>query len=154
MNASMEVLTAGHVVVLGLAVLLLACQPHVETRGHITDPNMLRKVTVGVQDQNAVRNLLGSPSAVSTFGNDVWYYINERTEAVAFFKPKVLERQIVAISFTNGDDKIIEKITHYDASDARDIDVVDRQTPTAGTEKTLLQQLFGNVGRFTGRKDP
>lgn len=154
MTGTMDALTGGHIFILGLAVLLLACQPHVETRGHVTDPNILGKVAVGVQNQDDVRNLLGSPSAVSTFGSDVWYYINERTESVAFFKPKVLERQIVAISFTNGDNKIIEKITHYDVSDARDIDVVDRQTPTAGNEKTLLQELFGNVGRFTGRNDP
>ncbi len=136
-------------VVVGLALLLLACQPRVDTRGHMTDPDALRTVAVGVHNQDDVRDLLGSPSAVSTFGGDVWYYISERTQSVAFFKPQVLERQVIAISFTDGDDKVVKEIARYDKSDAREIELVDRRTPTAGNETTLLQDLFGNIGRFT-----
>ena len=141
-------------VVVGLGLLLLACQPRVDARGHITDPDALRTVAVGVHNQDDVRYLLGSPSAVSTFGGDVWYYISERTESVAFFKPKVLERQVIAISFTDGDDKVVKEIARYDKSDAREIELVDRRTPTAGNETTLLQDLFGNFGRFTRPAGP
>ena len=36
----------------------------------------------------------------------------------------------------------------YTLADARDVDPVDRVTPTEGRELTLLQQLLGNIGRF------
>ena len=34
--------------------------------------------------------------------------------------------------------------------DAQDVDPVDRETPTEGRDLTLLQQLFGNIGKFSG----
>ena len=35
-------------------------------------------------------------------------------------------------------------------SDGQDITPVGRETPTEGTELTLMQQLFGNLGRLPG----
>ena len=32
--------------------------------------------------------------------------------------------------------------------DAQKIEMVDRVTPTAGKELTILKQIFGNIGRF------
>ena len=37
----------------------------------------------------------------------------------------------------------------YTLADSRDIDPVGRITPTEGRDLTLLQQLFGNIGRFS-----
>ena len=41
-------------------------------------------------------------------------------------------------------------IKKYDLSDSRDISMVSRITPTAGKEITVLEQIMGNVGRFSG----
>ncbi len=130
-----------------LGLILVACAPRVDTRGHVTDPDALRELAVGIHDQSDVKGMLGSPSAISTFGDEVWYYIGERTERIAFFKPEVLERQIVAIRF--GDDGMVKEIVDYDKNDGREVKLVKRQTPTQGNETTLLQELFGNLGRFT-----
>ena len=140
-------LTGRAAVIAALGLVLLACAPRVDTRGHVTDPDALRELAVGIHDQSDVKGMLGSPSAVSTFGDEVWYYIGERTERVAFFKPEVLERQIVAIRF--GDDGTVKEIVDYNKDDGRELKLVKRQTPTQGHETTLLQELFGNIGRFT-----
>jgi hypothetical protein len=39
--------------------------------------------------------------------------------------------------------------------DARQIEMVDRRTPTAGNELGFLRQIFGNLGRFdAGKANP
>lgn len=35
-----------------------------------------------------------------------------------------------------------------DKSAGREIDIVDRETPTPGKDETILQQMLGNLGRF------
>ena len=39
---------------------------------------------------------------------------------------------------------------NYDLTDGKDVDMVTRITPTAGKELTVLEQIMGNVGRFSG----
>ena len=35
-------------------------------------------------------------------------------------------------------------------ADSKDIDPVDRVTPTEGRKLNVLQEIFGNIGRFGG----
>ena len=44
----------------------------------------------------------------------------------------------------------LQTIKSYDLADGRDITMVARITPTAGKELTVLEQIMGNVGRFSG----
>jgi len=44
--------------------------------------------------------------------------------------------------------EIVKKITQLSLKDGEKIEMVDRITPTAGKEMTILKQIFGNVGRF------
>ena len=56
------------------------------------------------------------------------------------------ERSIVVVSFdTTG---YVEETAVYHLEDGRQIDPVDRITPTEGRELTVLQQLLGNFGRL------
>ena len=53
---------------------------------------------VGEDSKSTVREKLGSPSAVSTFDSNAWYYISQTTDRVAFYKPRVIKRDVVAIN--------------------------------------------------------
>jgi len=44
----------------------------------------------------------------------------------------------------------VEDVFTYTENDRREVELVSRVTPTAGNELSLIQQLFGNVGRFGG----
>ena len=46
----------------------------------------------------------------------------------------------------------VQTIKNYDLSDAQNIAMVARITPTSGKELTVLEQILGNVGKFSGRK--
>lgn len=135
-----------HSIVTTLALVAVACSPTVASRGHVTDPLALAALTPGQSTDADVEIALGSPSTRGTFRDDVWYYMSERTESFAFFNPKVIERQIVAVVFDG--QGVVDDIVTYNEVDGRKVEIVSRVTPTAGNELTLIQQLFGNVGRF------
>lgn len=118
----------------------------IDTRGNLPDPETVLQVQPGVHDRNQVVSILGTPSTVATFEDNTWYYISRRTERIAFFKPEVVDQQVLVVKFD--DDGLVSEMKVYGLEDSQEIEPVDRVTPTAGRELTVLQQLFGNIGRF------
>ena len=135
-----------------LALALAACTGRVDTRGNLADPEVISQITPGESTRGTVEDLLGSPTTVATFNDSTWYYIGRKTERFAFFEPEVLEQQVVAIHFDQAGTVTDVKI--YGPDDAREVELVERTTPTAGRELTVLQQLFGNLGRFNTEEGP
>jgi outer membrane protein assembly factor BamE (lipoprotein component of BamABCDE complex) len=126
--------------------LATGCAPTVDVRGHMPTAEQLDRLAPGLQSRNDVIEILGSPSMVATFGDEVWYYVGEKTERIAFLEPEVLERTIIAVKFDqNGRMTAIDRLG---LKEGKEIEPVDRVTPTAGKELTLLEQLLGNMGRF------
>jgi len=134
--------------ILVLLAALSACAPIVNVRGQEPDPDALAAIEPGQTSRRDVQQALGSPSTEGVFRTNVWYYMSERTETVAFFEPELIERKIIAIVFD--DREVVEDVFTYTENDRREVELVSRVTPTAGNELSLIQQLFGNVGRFAG----
>lgn len=127
--------------------LLGACSPRIDQRGNLLDPEAVLAIQPGVQTKDQVAQLLGTPSTVATFDDKTWYYISKRTETTAFFAPDITDQQVLIVKFDDID--MVEKVQLYGMNEAYEIDPVSRSTPTHGQRLTILQQLFGNVGRFT-----
>lgn len=134
----------------GAAILVSGCQPRIDQRGNKPDEDQVVQITPGVDDKNRVSELLGYPSTMSTFSDKTWYYISKRTKTVAFLTPDLLEQEVLQIHFD--DQGIVKDMKVYTEKDGQQIAYVDRVTPTPGTELTLLQQLFGNLGKFNSNK--
>ncbi len=132
--------------VAGLALAIASCTGRVDTRGNLADAEAVSQITPGESTRGTVEDLLGSPTTVATFNDRTWYYIGRKTEKVAFFEPEVLEQQVVAVHFDPSG--LVEEVKIYGKDDAREFELVERTTSTAGKELTVLQQLFGNLGRF------
>ncbi len=125
-----------------------ACAPRVDIRGNLPDPERVAEITPGQHSRELVEETLGSPSMVSSFGQETWFYVSNKTETLAFFAPEVQERLVLSIRF---DDKgVVESVDRLGLEDGRELELVERITPTAGQELTILDQLFGNLGRFSG----
>ncbi len=135
-----------------LALSLSACTPTVQVRGNLPDPDLVSQIQPGTHSRQDIANLLGSPSTVSTFEDSRWYYIGQKSTQVAFFKPEMLEREVLVITFDQ--DGWVADTKSYDLADGRIIEPVDRMTPTEGREFTLLQQFLGNLGRYAGSDTP
>lgn len=139
----------GKVLKIGALLLALstsACGTNARVYGNMPDPDVVAEIRPGATQRVEVAGLLGSPSAISPFEERTWFYIGQRMDKFAFFKPWVLERKVLVVSF---DDRgVVETMRNLDLTDGRDVDPVDRITPTEGRDLTFLQQIFGNLGRF------
>ncbi|MGE3969054.1 MAG: outer membrane protein assembly factor BamE [Dongiaceae bacterium] len=131
---------------LGVAATLAACQPRIDTRGNLPDVDKVVKINPGEDNQDLVADLLGTPSSVGTFDDRTWYYISTRTETIAFFKPDVVDQEVLMVQFD--DAGIVSDMKIYGLEDGKVIEPSERVTPTLGREMTVLQQLIGNLGRF------
>ncbi|MEQ8964624.1 MAG: outer membrane protein assembly factor BamE [Azospirillaceae bacterium] len=135
-------------VVGGMALIALSagCTQQVATRGNLVEDRRLEQVAAGQSTQDEVRSILGPPTSVATFDETVWYYIGQRTRQRAFLAPSVTERRVVRIAFD--DTGRVAELEELDLEDARDVELVERETPTRGREIGILEQFLGNLGRF------
>ncbi|MFY8139746.1 MAG: outer membrane protein assembly factor BamE [Caulobacter sp.] len=103
-------------------------------------------VKPGEDTKSTVMGKLGSPSVQSTFDPNLWFYMSQVTDRVAFYQPRVARRDIVAIAFDPATEQVAT-VNSYSLKDGKIIAFNDRETPTRGRERTILEQLLGNVGR-------
>ncbi|NQU58169.1 MAG: outer membrane protein assembly factor BamE [Rhodospirillales bacterium] len=129
-----------------LMVLLSACTPKIDVRGNLPDPERLSEIAPGEQSREEIQEILGTPSSIAVFDQETWLYVSQRTETLAFFEPEVKERKVVILKFDK--DGIVSAVETLSAENGKRIEPIDRKTPTAGNEFTLIDQLFGNLGRF------
>lgn len=134
-------------VALMLALAGTACAPTVEMRGNLPHPDVLSQIQVGKTSRDEVMTLLGTPSTTMTYGDETWHYISAKSEQVAFFEPKYVERRVVSVSFDPRG--VVKVVSNHTLEDGQKVELVDRETPTAGKEMSVLEQLLGNVGRFS-----
>ncbi len=136
---------------LALAALLLlpGCslfEAPVVQRGHRVTQDLLQDITPGVHTRADVQALLGSPTTRNSFGEESWFYISSKTRQRPGRSLQVRDQRTVAVDFDqNG---VVRQVRVLTEADARPVVMVSRETPTPGTDRTLLQELFGNIGRF------
>jgi outer membrane protein assembly factor BamE (lipoprotein component of BamABCDE complex) len=125
---------------------LTACAPITSYSGFQAIDSDPKDVQVGTDTKSTVRAKLGSPSVTSTFDPNVWFYVNQVKQRVAFQKPKVTARNVTAIAF-NKDSELVDAVNTYTLKDGKVIAFNTRETPTRGREMTILEQLLGSVGQ-------
>ena len=137
-----------------LALALLAALPAcsvVETprtqRGNRVDPDQLKELVVGTSTKADVSSLLGSPTARATFDDNRWLYISETTRVRIGRTPGVMEQNVVAMNFD--DAGVLRGINRLGQDDGKDISISSRATPSPGSEASFMQQLLGNIGKFS-----
>ena len=130
-----------------LAVLLATgCSPVIKASGYKPNAEQMAQLKPGQQDRQDVAEILGSPSSISNFKPETWFYISKKTERIAFLAPELKESQILSLVFDERG--ILKDIQTLDAEARRAITPIDRITPTTGTEMGVIEQMIGNFGRF------
>ncbi len=121
--------------------------PTVRQRGSRVDPDALKELIPGTSSRADVQALIGSPTAKATFDDNTWIYISQLTTTRIGRTPGVRQQNVVIMTFDpNG---TLRGITQRDKADAEPVAMAAGATPSPGSEASFLQQLFGNVGRFT-----
>jgi outer membrane protein assembly factor BamE (lipoprotein component of BamABCDE complex) len=134
-----------------VATLMGACSPEINHRGYIAKAGAFAQVSEGMS-KSEVEGILGSPSTTASVNlqGDSYYYISSITQGRAFLDPKEVSREVIAVRFNQGDQVV--STAQYGLQDGRIIDINTRKTLIAGSDLSILQQLFRtgvNVGPGT-----
>lgn len=135
------------------ALPLAACETSgllshpIQARGNRVDPEQLAQLVPGTSTRNDVMALIGSPTTRATFDDNTWLYISEMTKPVIAATNTIRDQQVVAVSFDQ--QGVLRKVERKGPEDSVPVDIASRTTPTPGNDTNFLQQLLGNVGRFS-----
>jgi len=121
------------------------------TRGDPIDVDSLKQLTPGVTTTADASALLGSPTAHETFDDNSWIYISQITRPRVGRLPGVLQQRVVVLNFDGTG--VLRSVKVYDKNAGRAVSMAPGTTATPGASVSILQQLFGNVGRFSGASD-
>ena len=129
-----------------MALAIAACSTNIAHRGYLAKPGAFAQVREGMA-KSEVEGILGSPSTTASvnYQGDSYYYISSTTEQKAFLSATEVDRQVIAVRFDQNEQ--VASLGQYGLEDGKVIDINSRTTPTKGRELTILQQLFGNIGR-------
>ena len=109
------------------------------------EDEQLKKLKVGESTAQQVREIIGPPSSQELFVGKDWYYMGEKTETVAFLKPKTIKRHFYILEF---DDKgVLASLKKFDEKGI-EISPDGSKTPTHGRDPSLLAEFINNIGRY------
>jgi outer membrane protein assembly factor BamE (lipoprotein component of BamABCDE complex) len=129
-------------IAVGLAVG--GCTQVRDHQGFILDPTLVSSVQPGTDTKDSVMNTLGRPSFTSEFDQRDWYYLSRTTRNMAFNNPRASEQTVLHIRFDEKGNVV--SVDRKGLEQVADIRPSGDKTPTLGRHKSLLDELFGNIG--------
>lgn len=114
-------------------------------RGNRPSEEQIKEISVGVHTRADVQALLGSPTSSSAFGDQSWYYISAQTRVRPMAHIGISDPETVAVDFNERG--VVTAVRVLREAEMVPVRMVSRETPSPGNERTLMQALFGNVGR-------
>ena len=121
------------------------CVANPVQHGNLLAQDKLELLIPGATTRAEVVALVGPPSSKGIFDGANWYYIGQRGNQYAFFKPDIEQDQVVRLTFTKDD--VLEKIKIYDADGKEILTPHQRTTVSAGHDQTILEKVFSGFGR-------
>lgn len=122
-----------------LTLCLGGCFTQTFQRGYQIPENAVEQLPVG-SSQDQVLIVLGTPSTVATLNGDVFYYISQKQERVAFLDAKPSDQRVLAVYFDRN--RRVDRIAHYGMQDGKVFDFIRHTTTSGGTEQTFLRQIL------------
>lgn len=113
-------------------------------RGYLVDERSVQQVKMGSNPAQVLQTL-GTPSTVSTVGNQTWYYISQKARRqFQFMEDKIVDQRVTAVYFNKS--MKVERVASYGLQDGKIFDFVTRTTPTGGQDQGFLGQVFKGMG--------
>lgn len=131
-----------------IAFLLSSCAKNINKSGYSIDKKDLEQIKVGVSNKESVLNTMDHPTNTHPNNPNKWVYHSYKTKKLMFFKPKIVEQDVVIISFNN--EEIVESIAKYDQNNYININPNSGKTSiSTKEEKGLVRDIIDNIGSIT-----
>ncbi|MEM9028899.1 MAG: outer membrane protein assembly factor BamE [Pseudomonadota bacterium] len=130
-------------------LLVSACGATVTKHGHQLRATDVQLIQPGM-GEDEVRVALGTPATKSRSPNgSAYYYISSTMSQTSFFKPKEIDRKVLAVYFSPVG--TVDRVANYGLKDGKVFDYATNTTPSANTnDDTILKMLFRNLGKGVG----
>jgi outer membrane protein assembly factor BamE (lipoprotein component of BamABCDE complex) len=128
------------------AALSAGCSSIRDHQGYLVDEPLIAAIQPGIDNKDSVAGTLGRPSFVGQFDQAQrdWYYVSRDTRQAAFTTPRPSAQIVLRVRFDAAGN--VESVQRTGVELAVNINPDSRQTPTLGRDRSLLQELFGNIG--------
>jgi outer membrane protein assembly factor BamE (lipoprotein component of BamABCDE complex) len=138
---------AVRIAIVAVAVASLsACVARYRNHGYVPSDEELAEIVVGVDTRDSVIESVGPPSSLGVLNESGYYYISSRVRFSGARAPKTVDRQLVAISFTNSG--VVQNIERFGMENGNVIALESRVTNPSVESNGFLRQLLGNIGNF------
>ncbi|MAU53869.1 MAG: cell envelope protein SmpA [Roseovarius sp.] len=121
-----------------------SCAAIYQNHGYIPPEEDLQNLIVGVDTRATVDDLIGPPTLAGMSEEGDYYYVRSRKRTFGMFRPREVERQVLAISFN--DDDTIANIERFGLQDGRIVPLEQRVTDNSVVKTGFLRQLLDNIG--------
>ncbi|MBL9048554.1 MAG: outer membrane protein assembly factor BamE [Tabrizicola sp.] len=132
--------------VLVLVAAVAACSPVYRNHGYVPSEDELALVEVGKDTRETVGQKIGRPSTSGLLNDVGWFYVQSRYKLVGPREPKEIERQVLAVTFSEAG--VVENVARYGLEDGRVVEISRRVTETNVKGLSFIQQILGSFGRF------
>lgn len=132
------------------ASLAAGCTSIREHRGYVVDQVLVASVQPGVDNRESVQGTLGRPTFTGQFDSRDWYYVSRDTKQLAFQSPRPTDQEVLHIRFNEAG--VVERVNRTGLELARAVTPSGDRTPTLGSERSLFDEIFGNIGATGGRQ--
>lgn len=132
---------------LGLGALVLGASGCTRIRthqGYQVDKLLVDSVQPGIDNRASVEGTLGRPSFTSQFGEQDWYYVSRDMRALAFSNPKPADQTVLRVRFDAAGNVVA--VDRAGLEQVANISPMGDKTPTLGRNRSLFDEIFGNIG--------
>lgn len=130
--------------VLGISALAGGCASIKNHRGFVVDQVLLDAIQPGIDNRLSVERTLGRPTFESQFGTKDWYYVSQDTKTPAFRRARTEDQMVLRVRFDAAGNVVA--VDRKGMEQVARIDPIGDKTPTLGRNRSLLEDLFGNIG--------
>jgi len=124
--------------------LLNACSGIKSNNGYMPVSDKIDQLKVNVTTSMSAKSVLGEPALVLGDREPIFIYSSQITDRILFFEPKVVSRDILVLYFNKR--KRLKKLDKFNKNDGKYIDINTGTTKLKDDQKSLLAEIFSNVG--------
>jgi outer membrane protein assembly factor BamE (lipoprotein component of BamABCDE complex) len=132
-------------------LFVCACEPVIDSRGYNPDNMNTSKIIKCKTTKEEVRSILGSPSLSAEIKDgSVWYYVAKKTETTSFFKPKIMEEDVLRVTFNKKE--IVQSVLKNEKLNGSDLEADSERTSSTGYEESVSTSVVDDINRIFNPK--
>lgn len=124
-----------------------SCVARVEKAGYMFDSYDISNVAKNITSKQTILKNMGTPTIKSYLNDEeTWIYLAEDIRHFLFLKPKVVSRNVLALSFNKED--LVEDLWQLDLShENHHAKFHSKYTAVDGHRTSAIKELFENIGQ-------